>query len=325
MTGSDDWVVDLAGANPEVRSVVGTMLAQPPELGLTLGVLVVKGGRVIAEGYGPKCGSDAGLVSWSMAKSVTHALIGLLVVDGRLEVDAPAPVPAWQHDDRSGITVQHLLNMRSGLRFNEDYVDAQTSHCIEMLFGDGKADVAGYAAALPLDHAPGTVWNYASGTTNILCRIAGDLVGGGEEGMRAYLHDRLFAPLGMTSADPRFDDAGTFIGSSFLYATARDFARFGELYLHDGVAAGRRILPDGWVGHARTPIEVPDTETFGYGAHWWLWREHNAFASHGYEGQYIIVVPAHDAIVVRLGKTVEADKPALWAQLHRLLDALATD
>lgn len=298
------------------------MLSQPPELGLTLALLIVKNGSIIAEGYGPRCGSNVGLISWSMAKSVTHAVIGMLVLDGRIDVDAAAPVASWREDDRSGITVQHLLNMQSGLQFNEDYVDAQTSHCIDMLFGCGKADVAGYACALPLEHAPGSFWNYSSGTTNILCRIAGDLIGGGEEGMRAYLRDRLFDPLGMASADPRFDDVGTFIGSSFLYATARDFARFGQLYLNDGMVDGTRILPHGWVAHARAPVVVPDSEPFGYGAHWWLWREHGAFACHGYEGQHVIVVPEHDSIIVRLGKTVAENKPALRAQLTRLLDAV---
>ena len=134
------------------------------------------------------------------------------------------------------------------------------------------------------------MWNYSSGTTNIVARIAGDVVGGGADSMRTFLQDRLFGPLGMASASPRFDDAGTFIGSSFLYATAQDFARFGYLYLRDGTWDGARLLPEGWVDHARAPVPVPATEEFGYGAHWWLWREYpGAFAAHGYEGQYVIV------------------------------------
>ncbi len=154
-------------------------MAQPPELGLTLALVVVHGGRVVAEAYGPDVTADTTLISWSTAKSVTHALVGILVGDGRLAVESSAPVRAWQDDARRAITVQQLLEMRPGLQFAEDYVDAGVSDVIEMLFGAGQADVAGFAAAFPLLHRPGTVWNYSSGTTNIVSRIVGDVVGGG--------------------------------------------------------------------------------------------------------------------------------------------------
>lgn len=296
--------------------------------GRHLAAVVVQHGRVVAERYGATAGPDTALISWSMAKSVTHAFVGVLVGDGLLRVDRPAPVPEWRaaDDPRGAITMQQLLEMRPGLRFVEDYVDAGVSHCIEMLFGGGSGDVAGYAAALPLDHEPGTVWNYSSGTTNIVSRCCGDAVGGGEGRARAFLQQRLFGPLGMTSADPRFDAAGTFIGSSFLYATARDFARFGELYLHDGCVGGRRLLPEGWVAHATAAVPVPATERFGYGAHWWTWREPTdppgTFGAHGYECQRIVVAPALDAVVVRLGKTPADDAPTVDAALRGVLGAL---
>jgi CubicO group peptidase (beta-lactamase class C family) len=211
--------------------------------------------------------------------------------------------------------------MTSGLRFVEDYVDADISHCIDMLFGAGQHDVAAYAAALPLDHEPGTVWSYSSGTTNILTRLIGDAVGG-TAAMKAFVFDELFAPLGMASADPRFDDAGTFVGSSFLYATARDFARFGELYL----AGGRDLLPPGWIELARTPVPiVPADEPCGYGAHWWVWRDFpGTFAAHGYEGQYIVVAPDRDLVLVRLGKTPADLRPNLVAVLHDIVDGYAS-
>ena len=230
---------------------VGRLLSQPPELGLTLAVVAVHGGEVVAEAYGPETDADTTLISWSTAKSVTQALVGIAVRDGLLDLDEPAPVAEWRGDERSAITIRQLLTMTPGLRFVEDYVDAGISDCLEMLFGGGQHDVAAYAAALPLEHAPGTVWNYSSGTTNIVTRILGERVGGGRDGMQAWMTEQLFGPLGMTSADPRFDDAGTFVGSSYLYATARDFARFGSLYL-DG---GRDILP-GWVDLARTPVPL---------------------------------------------------------------------
>ena len=199
--------------------------------------------------------------------------------------------------------------MRPGLRFVEDYVDGETSHCIAMLFGEGADDHAGYAAALPLDDPPGTVWNYSSGTTNIITRILGDVVGGGEAGMAAFLRERLFGPCAMRSAVPKFDGSGTWVGSSYVYATARDFARFGELYRCDGVtAAGERILPEGWAEHGRTFVSHDPADPvpggFDYGRHWWMWPEfRGSMAAHGYEGQYIIVVPDRELTVVHLGKT----------------------
>jgi CubicO group peptidase (beta-lactamase class C family) len=305
-----------------VQQLVNELAADASCVG-TLAILVLVDGREVAAHYGPGISATSTLISWSMAKSVVHAVIGLLVGDGRISVDDCAPVPQWSHDSRRNITVQQLLNMRSGLEFNEDYVDAATSHCIEMLFGVGQHDTAAYASALPLAHEPGEVFNYSSGTTNILARIAGDIVGGGEEGMRAFLSERLFEPLGMSSAVPRFDRAGTFIGSSFLYATARDFAAFGELYRHDGLAPnGVRLLPEGWVQHAKTPTPVPTSEAHGYGAHWWLWPEYRGFGAHGYEGQRTLVFPERRLTLVRLGKTPEADGPALEVSLRRIIEAV---
>lgn len=305
----------------DVEKLIGEMVAPEAGAGATLAVAVVHRGTVLAEWYGGDTLPDTTLISWSMAKSVTHALLGILVHDGRLDPQSPAAVTAWADDTRSEITIQQLLNMRSGLLFNEDYVDAEASHCIEMLFGEGRADVAHYAASLPLEHAPGAQWNYASGTTNILCRVAGDIVGGGADGMRAFLRDRLFGPLQMESASPRFDDAGTFIGSSFLYATASDFAKFGELYRNGGRANGHQVLPESWVEHATVPTPVPPGgAAHGYGAHWWLWPEYGGFAAHGYEGQRVIVIPERELTVVRLGKTVEVDGPAMEHQLRRIIE-----
>jgi CubicO group peptidase (beta-lactamase class C family) len=294
---------------------------EDPANGLTLATVVVQHDRVIAERYGPETGPDSTLLSWSMAKSITHAAAGLLVGQGRLDIHAQAAVPEWADptDPRHAITVDQLLRMSSGLKWVEDYVDDTVSDVIAMLFGEGQGDTAGFAARLPLASPPDTVWNYSSGSTNIIARLLGELVGG-REAMETFLREQLFSAIGMDSASARFDEAGTFIGSSFVYATARDFARFGQLYLHDGCWDNRRVLPAGWVDYAGTP--TPSCDTGEYGAHWWL-RPADILYAAGYEGQYVYVVPAADAVVVRLGKTPAAQRPGVEAWLDDIVGLLA--
>lgn len=320
-----------------VQTILDEMFATDAAHGTSLAALATVGGEVVFERYGVQPDTAFGpgeavtaestLISWSMAKSITHAAVGILVAEGRLDLAAPAAVAQWVGTDKESITLQHLLDMRSGLHFVEDYVDGEVSHVIEMLFGAGQDDVAGYAAALPLEHRPGSTWNYSSGTTNIVARIVGDVVGGGREGMEAFLIDRLFGPVGMNSAIPKFDAAGTFVGSSFVYATARDFARFGELYRRDGVASdGRRVLPAGWADHART-LSANDPETgFDYGSHWWMWpRFPGSMACHGYEGQFTLVVPDRDLVLVHLGKVPAAQRHLLTAHVTALVEAVCPD
>jgi CubicO group peptidase (beta-lactamase class C family) len=254
---------------------------------------------------------------------MTQAVIAMLIDDGLLALDQPAPVPAWADDERRHITIRQLLQMSSGLEFVEDYVDAGVSHVIEMLFGPGVDDHAGYAASFPLIDEPGTVWSYSSGTTNILARIAGNAIGGGQAAMDAFLKDRLFGPLGMATAQPKFDTAGTFIGSSFVYACARDFARFGYLYLRDGEWAGQQLIPEAAVEFAKLPVPavIAADEPHSYGAQWWHWRRDPAvLAACGYEVQRIIVDPRRDLVLVRLGKTPAESAPAVDAWLDRVRD-----
>lgn len=296
--------------------------ALPPEhdLGETHALVVVWRGRIVFERYGTEHGPESALVSWSVAKSLTHALVGLLVRDGKLALAARAEHPAWlgeRGDPRRAITLEHLLRMSSGLAWREDYVDAGQSDVIEMLFGRGKEDVAAFAAGFPLAHAPDTVWCYSSGTTNLVSWLCGRALGGGEAAVRAYLARELFGRLGMSSAAPRFDAAGTWIGSSFVWASARDFARFGLLYLRDGVWEGERVLPEGWVDHARTATPASNGE---YGAHWWLAPEgEGMFSANGYRGQYVYVAPAHDVVAVRLGASSAEQQPNAKAWLARLI------
>lgn len=319
------WPTGEAPPDVGLDRLVDDLVDDTARYGTTHAVAVVHRGRLVAERYAgtiehwdaddEPVGPETRLLSWSMAKSVLHAAVGILVGDGRLSLHEPAPVPAWRtdaDDPRAGITLEHLLTMRDGLAFREEYVDGDASDVIEMLFGGGQHDVAAFAAARPAVHRPGEVFNYSSGTSNIVSRLVGDVVGGGAEGYESFLRTELFEPLGMRSPEPRFDEAGTFIASSSLYATALDYARFGLLYLRDGVWEGRRLLPDGWVDHGRRARSFDAENDRWHGAQWWvLGDDVGTFWANGYEGQFILCVPALDLVAVRLGKTAKADYPAL--------------
>ena len=255
-----------------------------------------------------------------MAKSVLHAAIGILVGRGDLDIGRPAPVRAWSRpgDPRAAITLDQLLRMSSGLRFDGDETTPQDLPTIRMLFGDGKDDVASFAAGFPLDAPTDTVFSYSSGTSNILSAIVGARVGGGEAGMRTFLTRELFDPIGIRSAEPRFDASGTWIASSFLSATARDFARLGLLYLRDGMWGEDRILPAGWVDYARTPTP---TGSGDYGAHFWLAQDGSGtFTANGFLGQYTVMVPARDLVLVRLGRTSTDQKRDLVLALAEITE-----
>lgn len=280
----------------------------PGDMGETHAFLAIQRGQIVFERYWRDFTAQNTYPSWSMAKSITQALVGILVGQGKIDIHEPANVPEWQESGgvRSQITLDQLLRMSSGLKFTEDYVDGEVSDVIEMLFGTGKQDVAKFAAALPMEAAPNTVWSYSSGTSNIVARAAALALGGTGNVFEAFMRQELFDPIGMKSAIPKFDDAGTFIGSSFCFCTARDFARFGLLYMRDGVWDGTRILPEGWVDYARTPTPTPPEEPMGYGAHWWLGLcGPGSFSANGYQGQYTILIPELDLILVRHGDSLD--------------------
>ena len=321
----------------------GLRAGQPPVdvPGETHAVLVEHDGERVCEYYADDasvpCGPDTTHRSWSVAKSIVHAIVGTLVLDGRLDPDAPAAVPEWRNDDRRAISLQHLLDMRSGLAWSEEYVDTQQSDVVAMLWGAGRDDVAAFAAAKPLVAPPGERWYYASGTTNIICRIIGDVLVDGQAdarpderraAMEAYCSERLFAPVGMTRTTPKFDAAGTFVGSSFLFASATDYLRFGRLYVDDGTVGGTRVLPAGWMERARTLTSPGDDPDLDYGSHWWIFnRLGGSLAACGYEGQFVVVLPEERLVVVRLGRTPIDDDPLVRAWIvelvHEVLGSVA--
>jgi CubicO group peptidase (beta-lactamase class C family) len=286
-----------------------------PELA-TRAVLVVHDGRLIAERYADGFGPATPLPGWSMAKSVGNALVGILVGRGQLELDAPAPVPEWREDPddpRAAITLDQLLRMSSGLAWEERYGPFGAGS--DMLFVDRSC--ASLAIAQPLAATPGTVFQYSSGTANIVARIVRDQFADAEAQQR-WFAEALLEPLGLRSAVLELDPSGTFIASSFAMMSARDWARFGQLYLDDGVWQGQRILPEGWVAYTRTP--GPAATKGEYGA---LFQTNagapgdrrlprvpsDAFEMVGYEGQSVLIVPSRAAVIVRLGLT---RAPAVW-------------
>jgi CubicO group peptidase (beta-lactamase class C family) len=278
----------------------------------TRALVVVHEGRIVAERYAPGFDASMPLIGWSMAKAATNALVGMRVKDGAINLGDNALLPEWRapDDPRRAITLNELMRMTSGLAFQEDY-GSDLSDVAQMLFVQG--DAAGFAASMPLVHPPGTTWSYSSGTTNIIAGVLRETFAS-ERDYLVFPHARLFEPLGMASAVLAPDAAGTFIGSSFLYASARDWARLGLFFLRDGVWVGNRLLPTGWLTYSLTPTTLsPEDE---YGAQMWLKlplspglgeppMPADGYYMLGYQGQAVAILPSRDLVVVRLGLTPE--------------------
>lgn len=294
-----------------------------PQMGETRAVLIVQGGRVVFERYGDGYTRDTRLNSWSVGKSITHALVGAAVLQGRLGIDAPMGNPAWRAGDRrASITWRQWMQMVDGLEYTENAANVAEAGNARMLFGEGRRDVARWAASRPLIHDPGTHWNYTSAgtmlTSDALTRLLVPQPSNMDDRrarMRVWMNTSLFDRIGMRPV-VEFDPQGAFYGSSLYWANARDYARFGYLYLRDGEWNGERVLPEGWVDFARTPGPGANTDT--YGAQWWLTPPSgtgrpsrsllinpdltDAFSAQGHEGQIIVVVPSKDLVLVRLGR-----------------------
>ena len=279
----------------------------------TRAVIILYNGQLIAEKYATGFNKNTKMYGWSMAKSFTAALIGTLVQEGKLNVRQPAPVPEWNNpkDPRHAITLENLLQQTSGLDFKEDY--SKASDVTNMLYK--KDDMAAYAASHSLAHDPGTVFNYSSGNSNILSRIIRHTVG--EKEYAAFPANALFHKIGIyhTSFEP--DASGTYVGSSYINGTARDYARFGLLYYNDGIWNGERILPIGWVKQTQTSSAANTLKNYGY--QFWLNgfdEKHplqkayshvpaDMFYCDGYGYQFIYIIPSKKLVVVRLGLTLD--------------------
>jgi CubicO group peptidase (beta-lactamase class C family) len=305
--------------NPALREALDRAFQENPEppYRQTKAVVVLHDGKVIAERYAPGYSVDTPMLGWSMTKSVTNALLGVLVRQRKLDMMAPASIAAWETpgDPRHAITPDNLLRMNSGLDIGQSMTaNAGTAFdpTAYMVFG-GVPDMAAFAERAPLKAAPGTWWNYTNGNTLLLSRLIRDNAGGDAAGVLAFARRELFDKLGMRHVTLEFDAAGTPIGASHMFASARDWAKFGQLYIDDGVAGGERLLPEGWVDYSAS--QTPGSGTYGYGAGFWTNRgggqgadyriahgmPADAFMARGSGGQYTIVVPSHRLVIVRLG------------------------
>jgi CubicO group peptidase (beta-lactamase class C family) len=306
-------------ATPALGAALDHAFAEPdaPPFRHTRAVVVVKDGRIVAERYAEGIGVDTPLLGFSATKSVVSALSGILVRQGKLALDAPAPVAEWQgrDDPRHAITVDQLLRHTAGLALGSSLqanIGAALEPVNHMKFVED--DMAAYAESIALGTAPGSAWNYHDGNYLILSHLIRNATGGTPADVLRFARRELFAPLGMTNVTLQFDGAGTVEGSSQMLASARDWARFGQLYLDDGVVGGQRILPDGFVGYSAAP-------TFGafvgYGAGFWTNRDdsmgakyriaqgwpRDAFFAKGSIGQYVIVIPSAHLVIARFGRT----------------------
>jgi CubicO group peptidase (beta-lactamase class C family) len=318
---------DIAGPEvvvpdkPGLKKALDDAFAEPDgkPVRRTHAIVVVHDGRVVAERYAAGYGIDTPVHGWSATKSVNNALLGILVRQGKLKMEDPAPVAAWQGpgDPRRTITSDDLLRMRSGLDLGNSLSASLATawdSSARMVFNE--PDLAGFAESAALRAKPGTEWQYANGNPAILARIVRDQVGGSAVDVLRFARRELFGPLGIRRATLGLDSTGTPIAGAFLFATPREWARFGMLFLDDGVVGGRRILPEGWVRYSTTP--TPNAWV-GYGAGWWIngddsrgavfRRKHgmpaDAFMAMGIYGQTVVVVPSRRLVIARFGTTYD--------------------
>ena len=333
---------DIAVPRDELHRAIAPLF-DDAQMAETRALLVMHRGEIVAERYGPGYDAESKFISWSMAKSVTAALVGFMVADGRLVLDDPAPVPAWQRsgDPRGDITLRHLLHMSSGLDHTE--VGPEDGQRIfegdtqRMLFLDGADDVAGYAAAQPMEAPPGAKFEYSTATTMILADIITRTLTDSSDpdtrrlAAQRFIDGRLFEPLGMEDTRFEYDARGTFLGGSILQGTARDYATFGEFLRHNGSKKGAQHLPVSWVQFMRAPSDNDPA----YGAHLWLNRPRpegrnailfpgrapeNIFAALGHLGQQIVVSPDQKLTIVRLGKTQDDAAGPATEQIARIVN-----
>lgn len=283
--------------------------------------MVVHKGIPVVEAYQPQFDETTRFLSWSMAKSFTNALVGVMVKDGKMDIQKPLDFEQWQTDNRKKITLNDLMLMQSGLKWNENY--GTRSDVTQMLYC--VSDFARFTYDKPFAFDAGTNWNYSSGSVNVINYLMRKTFASDDEYYR-IAQQRLFQKLGMPNAVFEVDASGTQVGSSYLFATARDYARFGLLYLNDGIFNNEQILPEGWVKYTTTPVEDSDGE---YGSLFWLNKSkyypaapEDMYSCNGHDGQQIFIIPSKELVIVLLGYSPKPDRVMNFNEL--LGDILST-
>lgn len=324
-----DW--PKTAPNPDIEAALDEAFVSPKDQVDTRAVIVIHHGKIIAERYGQGFNEQSRFLGWSMSKSVTSALMGIAVSQGKLDLDAPnALKPLNVSADKAPITLRHLLSMRSGLKYQEEYgID---SDVVRMLFAE--PDMAAFTASKPVTHKAGEYFNYNTGTPSVEMALLRKAVGGTLVAQVDFSRQYLFSPTGMNSVVFEADASGTLVGGSYMYATARDWARLGLLYLHDGKVGDQQIIPSEWVKLSRAPSHTGSE----YGFQWWLnanpseGKTHVAYPelpsdmyyADGHNGQFIAIFPSHDLVIVRLGWTPEGQSSHTNRLFTKIFKALPT-
>ncbi len=333
----------IAMTSVETNKAVEALFHSTP--GETRALIVLKDGQPVIKQYAPGYSDKNRFISWSMAKSVTASAVGILVADGKLKLDAPAPVAAWHDkagDPRAAITLRHLLNMSSGLQHVELGDPIEKADTVNILFAHGAENAAAAAETKSLSSRPGTAWQYSTATSIILADIVTRAVTSETEpekkctAAKRWFDTRMFSPAGITSAVWECDRAGTFLGGSFLHMAAPDWARFGEIYRNNGAWNGKQIIPADWIKFELTP--APASNNGHYGAHFWLnlapkptqqaalfypRGAKDIYAMLGHVGQYVIISPSQHLVIVRLGQTKDSELDAIRLALSKLADTFS--
>lgn len=328
-TVSAPWPLgeELSSSAPLIQQQIQQLLRADNEKGYnTRALLVVKDGVILGEAYGPNIEPTTPLLGWSMAKSVTAILLGILEYQGKVSVESTSLFEQWQNDERANLTVEQLLQMSSGLAFDETY--APGSDATHMLFtADSASDVA---IQSPLDKQPSSHFSYSSGTTNLLSRYISSLFNYNPQAVQNFVQSELFEPLGMVHSEFEMDASGVMVGSSYLYASGRDWARLGWLMVNEGEINSKRILAKSWINRAEQPNSSDNDARYGY--QFWLnsgtekmrWPSlpTDAYAMMGNRKQSVMMIPSENLVLVRLGWT-SGDYP-MEQNYKKLLDALTT-
>ena len=266
----------------------------------TRSVIVIYKDHIIAEKYAVGIDKNSKILGWSMTKSITSTLFGILQYQGKMDINKPAPIPEWINDERSKITINDLLHMNSGLEWKEDY--SKLSDVTKMLFLS--EDMTKSQINTQLVGKPNSTWNYSSGTTNLLSGILRKQFKTHQEYLD-FWYSALIDKIGMNSMLVETDMAGNYIGSSYAWATTRDWSKFGLLYLHKGNWNGEKLFDESWAKYVATPTNGSEGK---YGGHFWLNAggkfpdvPRDMFYCSGYQGQMVAIFPSHDLVIVRMG------------------------